>query len=475
VVLDLTAQLRRARGRIGPVAQLLLGCCDVDAALVDGAVVGGAVVGGWVDGTVDAAVDGTVAFEGGAVLGTVAIVVGGVDASSSSNTNTTSTTTATTMIALTTITATRCQPSHVESRSSSSDRRGGVVPSPPARVRAAYVRVGSTGSDGYAIGRSSGAMTLAILRGPSRQTDRVRLAPARVVWLALPLTSGPAASDALSTWPSAPRVLGAAFLWLAWGAGLVALLAPRPVGLTVVRVVAPAFAALAIVAAAWGDASTTVALFAVVGTLAASALVADPAVAIASANGIAYGDERRFPLRTPPALYLAPLPLARAVAAAGPVTGPLLLADGQVLWGLVALAVGIPATALAARSLQVLARRWLVLVPAGLVVADPMTLADPVLVVRRRLRALAAVPATRPPDEGTIDLRLGATFGTLLVGLDGTIDIVRSASGRRPDETLRPSALLVAIAGRGELLEAATRRATAQAATMPPPSSASPS
>jgi hypothetical protein len=269
-------------------------------------------------------------------------------------------------------------------------------------------------------------------------------------------------------------VLAATFLWLAWGAGLVALLAPRPASLTVVRIVAPAFVVLAIVAAVADDAPSSAAIGAVAGTLIAAVLVADPAVALASANAIAYGDERRHPLRTPPALYLAPVPLARAFAAAGPVTGPLLLADGAVLGGVLAVAVGFPVAYLSVRSLLVLARRWLVLVPAGVVVVDQMTLADPVLVVRRQLRGVRPLDPTAPVAPGGEDLRLGATLGTVEVALDGSLDVVRAGRRGRAAETVQPTSLIVAVAARRELLADAARRRGAQAA-MPPPSTASPS
>jgi hypothetical protein len=291
----------------------------------------------------------------------------------------------------------------------------------------------------------------------------------------MPLTAGSAASHALGDWTAPPRVVAVTFLWLAWGAGLVALLAPRPSGLTVVRVVAPAFFVLAVAAAIADDATTAAALGAVVGTGAAAAAVADPAVALASANGAAYGDERRHPLRTPPALYLAPLPLARALAVAGPVAGPLLLADGELVWGLVALVVGVPLAALAFRSLQVLVRRWLVVVPAGLVVVDPMTLSDPVLVARRQLRAVHGRPATAPLDPQTVDLRLGATLGTVEIVLDGALDVVRRGRRARPDDTLRPTSIVVAVAARAALLALAASRVRAPQAAMPPPSSATPS
>jgi hypothetical protein len=314
----------------------------------------------------------------------------------------------------------------------------------------------------------------------------VRLLPVRVVWLALPLVAGTAASHAVEGWADAPRVVAIAFLWLGWGIGLVALLAPRPVGLTAVRTIAPAFAVLALVGAIWGDASTVAAGTALIGAVVAAALVADPAVALASANGVAYGDERRNPLRAPPALYLAPIPIARAVAVAGLVAAPLLLADERLVWGVVAL-IGLPLAWLAIRALHTLARRWLVTVPAGVVVVDPMTLVDPVLIVRRNLRGVRAVDAAAAPAPGAVDLRLGATLGTVEVALDGSIDVVRGGRRHRAD-TIRPEALLLAVAGRRELLARGSRRSGPERprgeasrsgrgdqAAMPPPSSESPS
>jgi hypothetical protein len=278
------------------------------------------------------------------------------------------------------------------------------------------------------------------------------------VWLVLPLTAGPAASHAIDAWAAAPRVVAFVILWAAWGAGLVALLAPRPLGLTVVRTVAPAFAVVAIAAAIADDASTLSALGAVLTTVAAAVLVADPAVAVASANGVAYGEERRFPLRTPPALYLGPIPAARLLAVGGIATGPLLLADGDIGWGVAALVLGVPLAFLAARSLHTLARRWLVIVPAGLVIVDAMTLADPLLVVRRQLRGVRALEPTEPVAPGAADLRLGATLGVAAVELDGSLDVVRTGRRGRGGDTVRSTALVVAVAGRDDLLSRTGRR-----------------
>jgi hypothetical protein len=291
-----------------------------------------------------------------------------------------------------------------------------------------------------------------------RETESVRLLPVRVVWLALPLTAASAVMDVLDGWREAPRTVAAALLWLAWGAGLVALLAPRPAGVTAIRVIAPTFAVLGIVVAATSDTSALAATGAVVGTLAAALLVADPAVALAAANAVAYGDERRHPLRVPTALYLAPVPVARAVVAAGIASGPLLLADERWLAGTVALVIGLPLAWLAARSLETLVRRWLVLVPAGIAIVDEMTLADPVLFVRRTLRGVRERPGTAPVADDVADLRLGATLGTVELEVDGTVDVVRAARGARPNETLHPTVILLAVAGRRELLGTAAAR-----------------
>ena len=124
-------------------------------------------------------------------------------------------------------------------------------------------------------------------------------------------------------------------LWLLWAAGLLASFAPRPLGLTVLRVVAPVAVVLAIAAAP--TAGPLNGLLAVAGTAVAAGLAFTPAVGYRFVNGAAYGEERRFPLRVPPALLLGPLPLAVALTAAGVSAGPLLLADesyvaGASLW-----------------------------------------------------------------------------------------------------------------------------------------------
>ena len=121
------------------------------------------------------------------------------------------------------------------------------------------------------------------------------------------------------------------------------------------------------------------------------------------AQGAAYGDEERFPLKMPPAIAFAILPVAILIIGAGVIAGPMLLAAHQWVAGAIALALGWPLAFVLGRLVHQLSRRWIVLVPAGVVIADPLTLTDPVLFVRERVQGIGpADPGRRhPPTPST--------------------------------------------------------------------------
>jgi hypothetical protein len=135
----------------------------------------------------------------------------------------------------------------------------------------------------------------------------------------------------------------------------------------------------------------------------------------------------------------------------------LLLADGEIVLGGLALVVGAGLVFLLSRSLESLSRRWAVLVPAGFVVVDPLTLADPVLFLRQHVRHLAPEGPTTVA-AGTLDLRLGASAGSVSVGFDDEIELVRAARARRGGETVTTREILVAVGRRDELLRLAAGR-----------------
>jgi hypothetical protein len=276
---------------------------------------------------------------------------------------------------------------------------------------------------------------------------------ARVAWFVLPLTAGVALADAIDGWAREPAIVAQVLAWSAWTLGAFVLLAARPWGFTALRVLAPAALVIAITCA-WWAAAPAAALG--VGTTALAAVLALGAgVATASANGAAYGDEQRFPLRAPLPLLAGPLPLAAVVVAATVAAPPLLLAAGNPL-GAVVLVVGAPSALLAVRALHGLARRMVVLVPAGVVVIDALTLSEPVLVPRERVASLERSDLLAAP-EGALDLRLGTALGTVALHLRQPVTFLHRRA-RTEGALVSPTTVLVAPLRPRALLAAAARR-----------------
>jgi hypothetical protein len=278
-----------------------------------------------------------------------------------------------------------------------------------------------------------------------------------VAWVLVIITAGPAAADVLDTWSSAPRAVASLLLWAAWGAVVVASFAPRPLGLTVLRVTAPAALLLALAAAP--AATPGKAVLAVAGTAVAAGLAFTPEVGYRFVNGAAYGEERRFPLRVPPALLLGPVPLAAALLVVGAAAGPLLLADERWVPGVLALALAVPVVRAAGRSVYALSQRWAVLVPAGIVLKDPLTLVDPVLFPRDRIASLRPLPFPTAPADDVCDLRLGAAAGSLLLELTDDAQLFRARGRLRGGESVKARRLAFSPRQAEALLaEASTRR-----------------
>lgn len=234
---------------------------------------------------------------------------------------------------------------------------------------------------------------------------------ARAAWIVLPFTTGAAIDNVIQPSAHAPRATAAILLWAAWFAGLIALLAPRPWGFTILRVVAPVAVALA-VASAWSAPWSTATVAILSAVIALATALASP-VAHACAASTAYGPEQRFPLRVPISLLAGPVPISVAAVGAGIACGPLLLADGNVVAGIGALIVGAPIVFLLTRSLTALDHRWIVLVPAGLVIVDPLTFPDPVLLPREHIASIRISPIETVANDAR-EIRAGGP-GVLLI------------------------------------------------------------
>ncbi|MET0144132.1 MAG: hypothetical protein ABW328_05015 [Ilumatobacteraceae bacterium] len=289
-----------------------------------------------------------------------------------------------------------------------------------------------------------------------RTAGRLTLWGARAAWLAIALVGDRAVGGAVAERSDAVQFTATAGAWVGWAAGALALAVPGVAMLTAVRAVVPTatvVAALTFVAGADGGAVMALAVPAVV----AGVLVGSADTGRVYVQAEAYGDEDRFPLRAPYG-YLAATVATWALWVAVLLIAPMAwAARSWILAGVsTVLAVG-AAWVLPIRWHQ-LARRWLVAVPAGLVVHDPVVLAETVMLPRRQIEAIGVVAAH---DRVTALDLTGPTPGVAVeIELVEAATAVLAPRAATPKGTaIHTTALLVAPTRPGAVLrEAALRR-----------------
>ncbi|MGH9283374.1 MAG: hypothetical protein ACRD0S_10620 [Acidimicrobiales bacterium] len=282
--------------------------------------------------------------------------------------------------------------------------------------------------------------------------DVQRLVPwaLRAAWALLPFTAGPALADALDGRSRPVQVLASGLLWAAWSVVLAASLVPHPISLTVVRTAVPAAPLLAVAAALNGHGTP----LAVASATLAAALAFLPEVGALFVNGPAYPNERRYLLRLPAPLRLGVLAVVWALAVVPPVAGFLLLAAQRTVAGALVVLASAPLTVVLSRAIHGLSRRWLVFVPAGVVVHDPVALADPVLFRTAVVRSFGPAPA----DTTALDLTQAAPGLALQLDLEEEVPVLRTKPGKRLCEAASPTAILVTPTRPGAVLDEAARR-----------------
>jgi hypothetical protein len=291
--------------------------------------------------------------------------------------------------------------------------------------------------------------------------DARRLYPwaVRMVWVVLPLTAGPAYGSALHPYSQPVRVTAVVLLWAGWAAVLVGTLVPHPIGLTALRLAAPAAVITAAGAAITNRPTALASAAAIASTLLAFAVAMAPATGLMYANGAAYPNERRYLLRAPGPLLLGPLELAWAITIGAPAAGALLLAARAWLAGAIVLVAGLPVAVILARALHGLSERWLVFVPAGLVLHDPLALIDPVLFPRKVIMTLrAAGPDPDTPSSDALDLRQRAPGLALELALLEPVLLMLVRPGRPGSESVSATRLRVVPTRPGQVIREAERR-----------------
>ena len=191
--------------------------------------------------------------------------------------------------------------------------------------------------------------------------------------------------------------------WLLWTGVGASLLVPSPMSLTIVRIVVPLSVVISIVA------SQPIAVFCSVVTL---IVCASPVFVDAMVQGGAYGDETRFALRTP-LPYVVPAIIAWAIYTTSLVGGSLLLAAQQYVIGAILLALGLFLSRTIPKRIHRLARRWLVLVPVGVVVHDHLVLHETIMAPSAKIMSVvrtAEVGEAADLTGGTIGDRITITL-----------------------------------------------------------------
>lgn len=248
-------------------------------------------------------------------------------------------------------------------------------------------------------------------RRKSATIDRFAAWFVRIAWIIAAL----AASGSSATW------------WAGWIAVAAASIVLHPVSLSVARVVAPLVAV-----------ETAVHLASDVrGVVVATALATAIIVSFSAEYGrshvqaAAYGAERRHMLR-PPAAALFVTVAAWIVVAAFLVAANFVGAQWlDVTLRIVAAALS---AALAYRA-TTLARRWFVVVPAGVVIHDPLLLTDSIMIPRRDVTSLGADTGTSTATTGAFDVT-GTTWGpTVVVTAREACDVALTDFGARLTRT----------------------------------------
>ena len=238
-----------------------------------------------------------------------------------------------------------------------------------------------------------------------------------VPWLLL--AAGDTFADALQDHDPTFRTSVSIALWCVWAAVLIILVLPGATALMLARTAVPA----AVPATLWAfvaiEEHDLVHAAMIIVAAAATAAVLSPHLGERFIDAASYGDEHRYLLRSPAPVTVVLLVPTWVVAVAGLTAGPLLLAEERWVLGTALTAAGPPVSLFAMRALLRLAQRWLVFVPAGVVIHDHLAIAEPILVPRASIGLIGPARV----DTTATDLTAEAAGLALEFRLDSPIKV----------------------------------------------------
>ncbi len=211
---------------------------------------------------------------------------------------------------------------------------------------------------------------------PTPRADRTVWLPwmLRVTWIAIAAVGWPAVTSAVSERSDAVEAVATVGAIVVWVAGVVAMAIPATASLTATRVIVPLAPVVGLATLVGGGDTADGVELVIVGALATLVAMSGEFGRL-FVQASAYGDEERHPLR-PPLGFAAVAVLAWIVWAGALITGPLLLAARAWIPGAIVTVIAVVGTVTLPSRWHRLSRRWLVLVPAGLALHDPVVLGE---------------------------------------------------------------------------------------------------
>jgi hypothetical protein len=236
----------------------------------------------------------------------------------------------------------------------------------------------------------------------------------------------PLLNNALRQMSSLTGISSTVGIWLLWSVALLCTLVPSSSALTAIRLALPTiFVIVAAVAVAIGISSGVAAALAI--SLLASLLIFSGDIGDSFVQLAAYGDERRYLLRCPPAMLLVQVLSWLVWLTLTIVAINLLASDALILGAIVAIAALLLAIVLP-RRFHRFSRRWLVSVPAGLVIHDHVVLAETAMFMNN---AVIEVGIDLAPSEAA-DLSGKCSGVGLLIALKDFDTVVLAATPKTP-------------------------------------------
>ena len=181
----------------------------------------------------------------------------------------------------------------------------------------------------------------------------------------------------------AVQITGTALAWAVWGVVVIASYISHPITLTVLRIGIPVITGFMIFVAVTQGFSGSQIISAAV-SVAVLLLSFSAEIGGIYVQASAYGDEKRFALR-PPVVLVAPILLSTMVADLSIIALPLLVAARNWTVAAVALVGLYLSVRYLLPRIHLLSRRWLVFVPAGVVVHDEIVLSINLMIKKQDL------------------------------------------------------------------------------------------